>query len=421
MGKSISTEGVTFQYDEAVVINSLSLSIERGSFISIIGPNGSGKSTLLKLLAANIIPQGGAIFIEGQNVKDYGKRALSREMAVVPQETNVNYAFQVYDIVLMGRYPHRGRFQRETKEDRKIVKEAMERTNTWQLRNRKINELSGGEGQRVILARALAQEPQLILLDEPTASLDIHHQLEVLELLKSLNEERNVTIIAVLHDLNLAARYSQEILLLHSGKKITMGKTEEVLTVENLKQAYDMEMMIERNLYTNRLMIHPLGVKAKTMMEKGPRVHLVCGGGTARELIPWLLELGAQITLGVVNQRDSDWDLGKQLRLEMAEEVPFSEISDEALLRAEALAQDADFIIMTSIPLGWGNLKNLNLLKHQLDLGKRVYLFNRYPREKQFDYTEGQGTEKLRLLKEKGLRECSTKEELLKELMINGN
>ncbi len=421
MGKSISTEGVTFQYDEAVVINSLSLSIERGSFISIIGPNGSGKSTLLKLLASNITPQGGAIFLEGQNVKDYGKRALSREMAVVPQETSVNYAFQVYDIVLMGRYPHRGRFQRETKEDRKIVKEAMERTNTWQLRNRKINELSGGEGQRVILARALAQEPQLILLDEPTASLDIHHQLEVLELLKSLNEERNVTIIAVLHDLNLAARYSQEILLLHSGKKITMGKTEEVLTVENLKQAYDMEMMIERNLYTNRLMIHPLGVKAKTMTEKGPRVHLVCGGGTARELIPWLLELGAQITLGVVNQRDSDWDLGKQLRLEMAEEVPFSEISDEALLKAEALAQDADFIIMTSIPLGWGNLKNLNLLKLQLDIGKRVYLFNRYPREKQFDYTEGQGTEKLRLLKEKGLRECFTKEELLKELMINGN
>ncbi len=263
MEHSISTKAITFKYDESTIIDCLDFQVKRGSFITIIGPNGSGKSTLLKLMAANLSCYEGTVLINNRGLNTYKMKELAKEMAVVPQDTSVSYDFDVYDIVLMGRNPHLKRFQKESEVDFQIVKEAMEQTDTLHLKDRKINEISGGERQRVIIARALAQQSKIILLDEPTSSLDIHHQLEVLELLKRLNKEKKVTIIAVLHDMNLAARYSQEILLLHHGKMLTMGKTEEVMTVENLQQAYQMEMIIQRNTYTKALEVIPLAVKKR--------------------------------------------------------------------------------------------------------------------------------------------------------------
>lgn len=416
MGKSIFTKEITFKYDESTIIDCLNVSIEKGSFISIIGPNGSGKSTLLKLLAANLVPNRGGVFLEDKNIYSYGKKELAREMAVVPQDTGISFDFDVYDIVLMGRNPHLKRFQRESEEDYKIVRDAMEWTDTWKLRERRINEISGGERQRVIIARALAQEPEIILLDEPTSSLDIHHQIEVLELLKKLNEEKAVTIILVLHDMNLAARYSKEILLLHQGKKVTIGKTEAVMTVENLQKAYHMDMVIERNPYTNTLLIHPLGIKAKQPKSRNIKIHLVCGGGSGKEVVQGLLEEGYQITMGVVNMGDSDWELGEQLSVEMAVERPFSEISEEIFLKAENMANEADVVIMTSIPIGWGNIKNLMLVRRQLEKGKKALLYNQYPRDEKFDYTTGQGIIELKELMKQGLKNSFTKEELFKEL-----
>jgi len=263
MKNSISTKSITFKYDESTIVDQISLQVKSGSFLTIIGPNGSGKSTLLKLIAANLTPDEGAILINDRQLSDFKMKDLAKEMAVVPQDTNVSYDFDVFDIVLMGRNPHLKRFQKEGDADFAIVRDAMEQTNTWHLRERKVNGISGGERQRVIIARALAQEPKIILLDEPTSSLDIHHQIEVLELLKRLNQEKEVTIVAVLHDMNLAARYSQEVLLLHDGKIITMGQTEDVMTVENLQKAYKMEMIIQRNIYTNTLEVIPLSLNAK--------------------------------------------------------------------------------------------------------------------------------------------------------------
>ncbi|AKL94468.1 ABC-type cobalamin/Fe3+-siderophores transport system, ATpase component [Clostridium aceticum] len=261
MTNSIKIQDITFQYNEAKILNKLTLTIGENSFTSIIGPNGSGKSTLLKIMARNLHPRRGKILLGEKDLKAYAAKALAQEMAVVPQSTEVAYNFTVEDIVLMGRHPHLMRFQREGLKDFEIAREAMELTNTWHLRDRAINEVSGGERQRVIIARALAQEPKVILLDEPTSALDIHHQIEVLDLLKYLNEDRKVMIVAVLHDLNLAARYSKEMLLLHEGSIITMGATEKVMTVENLKKAYHMEMMVDRNIYTGNLQVTPISVK----------------------------------------------------------------------------------------------------------------------------------------------------------------
>jgi iron complex transport system ATP-binding protein len=252
---------LSFRYDEDIILDKIDFSVKNGSFTTIIGPNGSGKSTLIKLLAGNLSPNSGELRLWGKGLAGYISKELARIVAVVPQEINIQYDFTVHDIVLMGRHPHIKRFERESVKDYQVARNSMERTNTWHLRERSINELSGGERQRVIIAKALAQEPKIILLDEPTSSLDIHHQLEVLTLLKELNEETGVTIIMVLHDINLAARFSQVVALLHLGSVVKIGKTEEVLTVENLQKAYDMEMIIEKNIYTGCLNIIPLSVK----------------------------------------------------------------------------------------------------------------------------------------------------------------
>lgn len=258
MGKCIETKDLVFLYDERVILNDINLKITKGSIITMIGPNGSGKSTLLKNLASTLMPKVGTVLLDNRELKSYPLKELAREVAVVPQNTNIEYDFTVHEIVLMGRNPYVGRFKQETFKDIAVVKEAMERTNTWHLRDRSINQLSGGESQRVVIARALAQEPQILLLDEPTAALDMHHQIEILDLLKVLNEEKGVTIIMALHDINLAARYSKEILLLHKGTKITMGSPDQVITKENLQKAYSIDMIVDKNKYTNSLQVIPL-------------------------------------------------------------------------------------------------------------------------------------------------------------------
>ena len=419
MDKTFEINDLTFKYDDSIILDKLDFSIRNGSFITIIGPNGSGKSTLLKLMASNLSPDAGLVKLWNKNLVGYSSKDLALNMAVVPQETQIHYDFTVYDIVLMGRHPHINRFAKETEKDLESVRNAMLRTNTWHLKDRSINEISGGERQRVIIAKALAQEPRVILLDEPTSSLDIHHQMEVLALLKELNEETGVTIVIVLHDINLAARFSREVILLHLGRLVTIGKTEEVLTVENLQKAYDMEMIIERNPYTGCLNMIPLSVRKCQQKKKDIRIHVICGGGTGNGLLQTLYEEGYHLSIGVINIGDSDWELGGFLSITMAEETPFSEIKDSSLEKAEELASKADIIIMTRVPIGWGNIKNLQILKNQLIKNKPVYLYDPYNSNEKFDYTDGSGRLALEELKNLGLRFIFEREELLKLTEVN--
>ncbi len=170
--------------------------------------------------------------LDHQSLDTIPTKELAQKMAAVHQNPDVSHQFRVSDIVMMGRHPYIKRFQRETSRDIEIVDQAMINTHVFDLRDRFINELSGGEKQRVMIAKALAQEPDVLLLDEPTSSLDIHHQMEVLELLKSLNKEKGISVIAVLHDLNMAARFSKEIMLLYKGDVLTLGRTEKVMTAK---------------------------------------------------------------------------------------------------------------------------------------------------------------------------------------------
>lgn len=258
---SIEVKNLKFGYRESLVLKGLSFNIKKGEFVSIIGPNGSGKSTLLKTLNNLYKPNSGDILIEGKNVEDYSKRDLAKIVGFVPQDTTIDYEFTVEDIIMMGRHPYKGRFQKEDKIDYKIVNDVMEMTNTLKFKDSLITEISGGERQRVIIAKALAQNPSIILLDEPTSHLDINHQIELLNLLRTLNKEKGTTIVLVIHDINLAARFSDDIILLNEGEIIGIGNPEDVITAKNIEKAYNLDVAIENNKYTNTVSLTPLKLR----------------------------------------------------------------------------------------------------------------------------------------------------------------
>lgn len=255
---ALQVENLQFGYRKDLVLKEISFNIEKGKFVSIIGPNGSGKSTLLKTINQLYSPSQGNILIDGNDINRLKKKELARKIALVPQDTLIDYEFTVEDIVLMGRHPYKGRFQKENENDYKIVNEALKMTNTLHLKDRVITEISGGERQRVIIAKALAQKPSIILLDEPTSHLDINHQIEILNLLKRLNKETGTTIVIVIHDINLASRYSDEIIMLNEGEILGMGSPEKVITKNNIEFAYELKVEIEKNKYTNSLYLTPI-------------------------------------------------------------------------------------------------------------------------------------------------------------------
>jgi len=234
-------------YGKNRVIQNVSLEVSKGDFLGIIGPNGSGKSTLLKLLTRVLVLDEGAVCLDGQNIAEMGLKSLCQKIAFVPQETLVQFPFTVYEIVLMGRIPYLSRWQTETKQDLLIVENALKVTDCYSLRNRQIDELSFGERQRVITAKALAQQPELLLLDEPTSHLDIGHQVQMLNLLKTLNQDKKLTIIMVLHDLNLASEYCNKMLLLHEGRVYKEGLSEDVLTYQNIEAVYKTVVVVRKN------------------------------------------------------------------------------------------------------------------------------------------------------------------------------
>ena len=415
MGKSIQIKDLTFGYGDQAVLKKLNVMIGYRTFLSIIGPNGSGKTTLLKNIARNLSSDQGAIYIDQKELSTYSTSALAKDMAVVHQNPDVGVEFTVYDVVMMGRHPYIPRFKRETNQDISIVEQALKATNISHLQDRFIDEISGGEKQRVMIAKALAQEPQVLLLDEPTSSLDIHHQIEILDLLKKLNHEKHITILAVIHDLNLAARYSDEVMLMHQGKILALGATEKVMTTAQLQKAYEMTMVIDRNVYTGSLQISPITVK-KRSTESGTRVHVIGGGGMAKEVLQRCYQENMQLSLGVVNKGDSDADLGKKLDVKMVEEEPFSDITDKTLEKACLMAGQAQFVILTSIPIGRGNLRNLLIARRQLKEGRKVFLFNTYTDTTPYDYVDGEGIKLIEELRKLGLIEYNKLDDIIEEI-----
>ncbi len=238
----LELKDLRFSIGEKEILKGISATFASSGIHGIVGPNGSGKSTLLKNVCRVWTPESGRILIEGEDHQALSRKKLSRMVTLVPQNTSIEFPITVEDVVIMGRNPHLGRFQPMKKKDREVVGWALEVTGTDALRTRSINEVSGGECQLAIIARALATEAILILLDEPTSDLDIKHSLTIMELLLSLKEEGR-TFLVSMHDLNLARRYCDTVSIIHKGELFFSGSPAEAFSRENLKQVFDVEAM----------------------------------------------------------------------------------------------------------------------------------------------------------------------------------
>lgn len=234
-------------YSREPVVKGISLAIEHGEFTGIIGPNGAGKSTLLRLMSRSLNPRKGEILFENKNTRHIPARQLYKKIAFVSQYPAMYFSFSVWEIVLMGRIPHLSRLAAETKKDFAAAQEALSLTGCLTLKDKAIDELSAGERQLVFISKAFAQEPVLLFLDEPTSHLDIGHQVQIMDLLKRLNRGKKLTIVVVLHDLNLAAEYCSRIVLIDKGGVFADGKAENVLTYQNIEAVYKTIVVVNKN------------------------------------------------------------------------------------------------------------------------------------------------------------------------------
>lgn len=269
-GSGLAAEHVSFSYTagraqrygnfgSACVLDDVSVQIPHGSLVGILGPNGSGKTTLLRLLGGLLRPSAGRIALEDADLHTIPRAIVARRIAMVPQETQLAFEYTVLEMATMGRYPHLRAFEIEGPEDIDIARDALRATGTQQLESRLFNTLSGGEKQRVVIAGALAQNPDILLLDEPTASLDLAYQLEIRSILHRLNRTRDLTIVVSTHDLNFAAGLCRELVLLHQGRVLACGATETMLEPALIRQLYGVEVDISANPRTGQLTVIPIG------------------------------------------------------------------------------------------------------------------------------------------------------------------
>jgi iron complex transport system ATP-binding protein len=396
----LSVDGVECRYGSVKILEDVNFTVNEGDFVGIVGPNGSGKTTLLKSISRTLKPYKGTIILDKSDIYNLKSVELAKQMAIVPQESNIGFSFTALDIVLMGRNPHMKRFQMESESDLTIVRKAMNRTNTWHLADRPINELSGGEKQRVVIARALAQEPKVLLLDEPLTHLDMINQLEIMDLVKELCVKECLIVLEVIHDLNLAARYCSSILLIKEAKIFAAGPVENVLTSENIKAVFNVDAIVKKSLITNSLFIIPL-TPQKPSTPRNCAIHLIAGAGTGTVVMKALVDEGYEVTAGVLNMLDTDYETAELLKIPTVSEAPFSPITDQTKRSLLEMIKRSAIIVVTSVPFGYGNLSNLETALDAVKRGIKTYVIDEVPIESR-DFTAGKATAIMAELKKAG-------------------
>ena len=390
MGLNIEVHGLKIAYDTEPVLKGTEFVVNKGDLVALLGANGAGKSTLLRCISRTLKPDSGQILLDGQKLESFSSKEAARLMAVVPQETAADFDFTVEDIVMMGRFPYLKRFHKESKEDAQVVQHAMELTGVAHLKSRSLAALSGGEKQRVVMARAIAQEPKILLLDEPTANLDIGYQSMLLELASRLNREEKVTIIAAIHDINLAVHHFNRFILLSQGRVLAAGRADEVITAENIKKSYGVEAFIYRHPLHGVLQISVTGrVKNTNSTKEAKTVHVIGGGEEALPVLELLIKKGYSLSVGPVSAQDSGSKFAHFHGLPVVIVPPFSAMDDEHRRQHLDLLLKADLIVVPPIAFGEGNLPIFEEVEAALKKGKILCLLDAENLEKR-DYSGGQ-------------------------------
>lgn len=386
---ALAAEAIDVSYSEhpsaRALLSDLTLKLAPGELVAVVGPNGSGKSTLVRALSRTLKPRRGvALLDENDLYREVDSRQAARAIGVVPQDTQVAFDFTVREVVAMGRAPHQkplSLLTGETETDRQAIDQALARTGiSPELGARKISAVSGGERQRALVARALAQEARILLLDEPTASLDLQHQTALLEWLRELAASENRAVLIVLHDLNIAAAYADRVVVLSQGRVAAQGTPAEALTAETIAAVWGARVWVRCHPASGRPYIlhmpEPFGAGSaepgQTPPLAGQRIHILCGGGTGALLLASLSRAGASLTAGALGQGDTDEEVATLLGIKHPVVPPFSAITEEADRESRALAENADWIILTEVPFGDGNLATLAAARDCAKGGRKV-------------------------------------------------
>lgn len=372
----LDVAGVTFGYDRQPLLYDVHIQVQAGERVGLLGPNGSGKTTLLRLVSGILRPQQGKIFLEGRDLHQWSRRRIAQRIAVVPQELHMPFAFTVEHMVSLGRTPFVNFFGSQTRHDDEIVQDAIQATGIAPLAQCVFNHLSGGERQRVMIAMALAQQPQLLLLDEPTSHLDIKYQIETLELVQCLNQERGVTVIAAMHDLNLAARYFPRLILFQRGVVADAGPAE-VLEPKLLSRVYGVNVQVGILRGAEHLSILPPSDEVSEGESSiQPQVLVMAGGGSGELLMRALADAHIPFIAGALNIGDSDHTLALRLADEVITEQPYTPISLPVLEQVRRSLTRVDVLMLCPMPIGPGNVALLREAVTAAQHGVHVVLLN---------------------------------------------
>ncbi len=356
----LRTKKLNVGYGRKIVIENVEISIAAGAILTLIGPNGSGKSTLLRSIAAQLKPLGGSIYIGGQQQDKLSERELSRHMSVMFTERLQTEMMNCREVVESGRYPYTGTFGFLSAQDKECVEESMKLLHIKEIADCDFTQISDGQRQRVMLSRAICQEPEILILDEPTSFLDERHKLELLSMLKMLAKERNIAVIMSLHEIDLAQKISDTAVCVKNGRIAACGVPEEVFTDENISSLYEIEKGSFSVLYGSRELE---AVRGK------PEVFVIGGAGSGIPIYRRLQRMNIPFAAGVIHENDIDYPIAELLASNLITERSYEPISDEKIESAKIIIDDCKEVVCPCKSFGMMNIGNKQLMEYAAELG----------------------------------------------------
>ncbi len=362
--KVMETHGLAVGYGTRTVVADINQVMLKGQFVCLLGPNGSGKTTILRSLSRLLSPLKGAIYLDGRMLCDLAPQELARSLAVVLTERLSPGLVTAFEFVAMGRYPYTGFLGRLSEQDVEKIQESLRLVNATDIADRYFDELSDGERQKVLVARALAQEPEVIILDEPTIHLDLKHRIELMAILRDFCKKKEITVIISLHDVDLALKISEIVVLVKDGEIMAWGPPDEVLKEDMVARLYDLDCArFDRKLGTIELI----------NSSNGRTAFVVAGGGTGTPIYRILSRSGLRLMTGVIHENDIDYHIARSVGATVICEKPFRKIKESRLRRSSTLLEKIDDVIDSGFPIGSSNKRNLKLILNAVEAGKRVY------------------------------------------------
>ena len=357
----IKTKDLSVGYQGKVLIRDINLDIEKGEIVTLIGPNGAGKSTILKSITRQLKLIGGEVYLDSDEIRKLSYKSMARKVAVMLTERMKPELMTCHDVVATGRYPYTGRLGVLSREDENKVDEALMAVHAQELGIRNFLEISDGQRQRILLARAICQEPEVMILDEPTSYLDIRHKLELLEILRKMAKEKEITVIMSLHEIDLAQKISDKIICVKGDAISHFGAPETIFREDIIRELYEIDNGSFDPCFGSIELPRPEGT---------PRVFVLAGGGTGIPVFRKLQKENVPFAAGVLYTNDIDYQLARILAMETVTEAPFQEISDEAFARACELMKSCERVIDTGVPVGMCNRRIEELRAEAKRLGK---------------------------------------------------